>query len=112
MLRKRFITALWGIPLLIAAVWFDEPLPWFTVLVAVWGLLAVLEFYKMVAVLKLMPLTYFGLVWTLLFILHPHVDYEWLVPLLLTSAVVLSLILLVFLRQKERAFSSLIPLLA
>ena len=106
MLRKRVITALWGIPLLIAAVWFDEPLPWFTVLAAVWGLLAVLEFYRMVAVSKVLPLTCFGLVWTLLFILHPHFEYELVVPLLLTSGVVLSLILLVFSTQKEGAFSS------
>ena len=89
MLRKRVITALWGIPLLIAAIWFDEPLPWFTVLAAVWGLLAVLEFYKIVAVSRVLPLTGFGLLWTLFFILHPHFAYDFLVPLLLTSAVVL-----------------------
>jgi len=106
MLRKRVITALWGIPLLIAAVWFDEPLPWFTVLAAVWGLLAVLEFYRMVAVSRILPLTCFGLVWTLLFILHPHFGYELVVPLLLTSGVVLSLILLVFSTRKEGAFTS------
>ncbi len=105
MLRKRVITALWGAPLLIAAVWFDEPLPWFTVLVAVWGLLAVLEFYRMADVSRILPLTCFGLVWTLLFILHPHFDSEFLVPLLLTSAVVLSLILLVLSPQKEGAFT-------
>lgn len=105
MLRKRVITSLWGAPLLIAAIWFDEPLPWFTVLVAVWGLLAVLEFYRMVAVSKILPLTCFGLVWTLLFILHPHFDSEFLVPLLLTSAVMLSLILLVLSPQKEGAFT-------
>jgi phosphatidate cytidylyltransferase len=105
MLRKRFITALWGAPLLVAAVWFDEPLPWFTVFMAVWGLLAVLEFYRMAAVSRILPLTCFGLVWTLLFILHPHFDYEFLVPLLLTSAVVLSLILLVLGPQHEGAFT-------
>jgi len=106
MLRKRVITALWGIPLLIAAVWFDEPLPWFTVLAAVWGVLAVLEFYRMVDVSRILPLTCFGLVWTLLFILHPHFGYELVIPLLLTSGVVLSLILLVFSTQKEGAFNN------
>jgi phosphatidate cytidylyltransferase len=105
MLRKRVITALWGIPLLVVAVWFDEPLPWFTLLAAVWGLLAVLEFYRMVA-LKIQPLICFGLVWTLLFILHPHIDYKSLAPLLLTSGVVLSLILLVFNPQKRGIFTS------
>jgi len=105
MLRKRVITALWGAPLLIAAVWFDEPLPWFTAFMAVWGLLAILEFYRMAAVSRILPLTCFGLVWTLLFILHPHFDYEFLVPLLLTSAMVLSLILLVLGPQQEGAFT-------
>ena len=111
MLRKRLITALWGIPLLIAAVWFNEPLPWFTVLVAIWGLLAVFEFYRLVAASSVPPLTYFGLVWTLLFILsgnsellsilRPHFNLNLLTPLLLTSAVVLPLIWLILRPQKE-----------
>ena len=106
MLKKRVITGLWGIPLLIIAVWFDKPLPWFTVLVAIWGLLAAFEFYRMVAVSKVSSLTYFGLVWTLLFILSPHFDYDFIIPLLLTSAIVLSLVWLILRPQKEGAFSS------
>lgn len=106
MLRKRVITALWGIPILIAAIWFDEPLPWFTVFTAIWGLLAVLEFYKMAAVYKVIPLTCFGMIWSLLFIVHPHFDYELSVPLLLTSAVILSLILVVVIHKREGAFSN------
>ena len=105
MLKRRVITALWGIPLLIAAVWFDQPLPWFTLLVAIWGLLAVFEFYKMVAGAKAPPLTYFGLIWTLLFILSPHFNNDFITPpTLLTSAVVLSLIWLLLRPQKEGAF--------
>ncbi len=103
-LKKRVITALWGIPLLIAAVWFDKPLPWFTILLAIWGVLAVFEFYRMVATSKIAPLTYFGLVWTLLFILSPHFDHAFITPLLLTSGVMLSLVWLVLRRQKEGAF--------
>jgi len=116
MLKKRVLTALWGIPLLVAAVWFDKPLPWFTILVAIFGVLAAFEFYRTVAVAKAAPLTYFGLVWTLLFILsgnpdllsilEPYFDLSLLTPLLLTSAVVLSLIWLVFRPQKEGAFVS------
>ena len=104
MLKQRVITGLWGIPLLIAAVWFAQPLPWFTVLVAIWGLLAVFEFYKLVAGAKAPPLTYFGLIWTLLFILSPHLNYAFTIPLLLTSAVVLSLLWLLLRPQKEGAF--------
>jgi phosphatidate cytidylyltransferase len=106
MLRKRVITALWGIPLLVVAIWFDEPLPWFTVLAAVWGLLAAVEFYRMVGVSRILPLACFGIIWTLLFIIHPHFDYEHSVLLLLTSAVTLSLIMLVFLKNKEGVFAS------
>jgi len=102
MLKKRIITALVGIPLLIAVIWFGEP--WFTILVAIWGLLAAFEFYRLVAASKVSPLTYFGLIWTLLFILSPHFDYATLTPLLLTSAVILSLIWLLLRRQKEGAF--------
>ncbi len=102
MLKKRVITALWGIPLLITIIWYGEP--WFTILVAIWGLLAAFEFYRMVAASKVSPLTYFGLIWTLLFILSPHFDYATLTPLLLTSAVILSLIWLLLHRQKEGAF--------
>jgi len=104
MLKKRVITALCIIPLLVAAVWFDQPIPWFTILVAIWGLLAVFEFYRMAAGLKVPPVTYFGLIWTLLFILSPHFDYDFLIPLLLTSAVVLPLIWFLLRPQKEGAF--------
>jgi len=105
MLKKRVITALWGIPLLIAAVWFDDqPLHWFTLLVAIWGLLAVFEFYRLVNASKVPPLTYFGLIWTLLFILSPHFNYGFITPLLLTSAVILSLFWLLRQPQKEGAF--------
>ena len=114
MLKQRVITALCGIPLLIAAIWFDKPLPWFTVLVAIWGVLAVFEFYRLVTAAKVPPLTYFGLIWTLLFILsrnsdllsilEPHFDVNLLTPLLLVSAVIISLIWLLLRPQREGAF--------
>ena len=102
MFKKRVLTVLWGIPLLIAVVWFGEP--WFTILIAVWGLLAVFEFYRMVAASKMPPLTYLGLIWTLLFILSPHFDRDFLIPLLLTSGVILTLIWLLLRPRKEGAF--------
>ena len=116
MLKKRIITALCGIPILIAAIWFDKPLPWFTVLLAIWGILAALEFYRLVAAAKVPPLTYFGLVWTLLFILNgdatlrtilePYFDLNLIVPLLLTIAVVIPLMGLLLRPQKAEAFTS------
>jgi phosphatidate cytidylyltransferase len=112
MLKKRVITVLWGIPLLGAAVWFDRPLPWFTVLVATWGLLAVVEFYRLVATSNVPLLTYFGPIWTLLFILsrnsdllsilEPYFDLNLLTPLLFTSAVLLPLIWFLLSAHKEK----------
>ncbi len=106
MLKKRVITAAGIIPPVVAAVWFDKPFPWFTAVVAICGLLAAFEFYRMAAVAKIPLLTYLGLIWTLLFILSPHFDYAILTPLLLTSAVILSLIGLLLRPQKEGAFIS------
>jgi phosphatidate cytidylyltransferase len=103
-LKKRVITSLWGIPLLVTAVWFDEPLPWFTVLAAIWGLLAAFEFYRMVNPAQVLPITYFGLIWVLLFILSPHFADNRLLIFLLTIAVVLSLIWLLLWPKKEQAF--------
>jgi len=104
MLKKRVIVALCGIPLLVAAIWFGAP--WFTILVAMWGLLAVFEFYSIAPTSRVPSLIYFGLIWTLLFIISPHFEYAFVAPLLLTSVVMLSLIWLLLLPQKERAFSS------
>jgi len=105
MLKTRVITAICCLLPLIAAVWFDEPLPWFTILVAIWGLLAAFEFYRMVAASEAAPLTYFGMLWILFFIITPHFDYDFLPSLLLTSAVVLSLICMVLRKQREKAFT-------
>jgi len=102
-LSKRVITGIWGIPLIFFAIWFGTP--WFTILIAIWGVLAAFEFYKMVASAKVAPLIYFGLVWTLLFILSPHCNYVLTVPLLLTSAVALPLLWLLLRPQKEDAFT-------
>lgn len=100
MLGKRVLTALWGIPLVIAVIWFDTPLPWFTVFAAVWGALAAFEFYRLVNVSHAVSLTVFGIIGTVLFILHPHLGYEFIVPILLAALVGLSLILLVFLPRE------------
>lgn len=112
MLKKRVITALWGIPLIAIVIWLGDPL--FTILIALWGALAALEFYRLVAAAKLPPFTYFGIIWTVLFILsrnsgvlsiiEPYLDLGLVTPLILTSVLVLSLMLLLFCPQKEKAF--------
>ncbi len=107
MLKKRVITALWGIPLVIAAAWFDTPIAWFSVLALVLGAAGAWEFYKLTGVSRIVPLAVFGVIFTLLFIIYPHINYSLNIPpasLVLTGAVVLSLILLVFLPKKEGLF--------
>ncbi len=105
MLRNRVITALCGIPLIILAIWFDVPLPWFTVLAGIWGLLAVFEFYRITGVVKSISLTCFGMIWTLLFVLRPHCTYEFVLPVILASGIVLSLVLLLITPKRAGAFA-------
>lgn len=105
MVKKRVITALVLLPVAIAAVWFDQPLPWFTVFMVVWGLAAVHEFYRMVTVAKVTPLASLGLVATLLIILSPHLDQA-RTPLLLTIIAMVSLVWLLMLPRKEGAFTA------
>jgi phosphatidate cytidylyltransferase len=115
MLSKRAITSVWYAAVISVIAWFGGE-PGLTALVAVLGVLAAFEFYRMVAASKSPPLTYFGLVWTALFILsrspgllslmETRLSPELVTPLLLTSALVLSLIGILIRRQKEVAFSS------
>ncbi len=115
MLKQRVVTAVWGLPLLIALVWFDKPLPWFTVLVALWGILAAFEFYRLLAAAKIPVLAFFGLAWVLFFILSgnpalsaflkSYFGLSSLTPLLLTSAVLFSLIWRLRRAQREGAFA-------
>jgi phosphatidate cytidylyltransferase len=105
-LKKRIITAVWGIPLLMLSVYFSGPLPWFTILMAAWGLLAAVEFQRITGVNGTRPLAVFGLVWTLLFIISPHLTHNLILPLLFTTAVVFSLVLLLFLPKKDGIFAS------
>ena len=84
MLKKRIITAIWGIPLLAAIIWLGEPL--FIIFVALWGLLALLEFNRLAAGLKITPQVFTGVVLTLILIgirypglpaiINPYFDFN------------------------------------
>jgi phosphatidate cytidylyltransferase len=104
MLGKRIITSVIAFPLVAATVWFDEPLPWLTVLAAIVGVLAVVEFYRMTGVIKTLPLALNGILLTALFIINPNLQSGTgfsLVFLLLTAAVILPMILTIFLPKQE-----------
>ncbi len=104
MLKKRVITAACVLPLVTAAVWFGEP--WFGVLVAIWAVIAAYEFYRLVAVSKVQPLTYFGLAWVALFVLRPYFNYDYFNPLLITSTIMVPLNFLLLRKRKDNAFAS------
>jgi phosphatidate cytidylyltransferase len=112
-LKRRVITSVIGVPVVVAMVWFDQPIPWFTVLAAAWGLGAVNEFYGIVKHSKdLSPLKYFGMLWAVLFIVSPYlVQVPYLnrvnpTYLLLTTSAILPLIILLGRRGKEDAFAN------
>lgn len=115
MLRERTITSAFYATLFVVIVWFGGELG-FTALVATLGVLAALEFYRMVASVKPPPLTYFGLTWIAFFILsrnsdllsqlEVYFDPDLLTALLITSAIILPLIGLLARQQKEVAFTS------
>jgi phosphatidate cytidylyltransferase len=109
MLKKRLLTALWGIPLLVIAIWFATPIYWFSVLAAAAGVLAAVEFFRITGVVKALPLFIAGLLFTVLFIIYPHFHCNWNVPpltILLMAAVVLTPISLLFMQSKEGLFQS------
>jgi phosphatidate cytidylyltransferase len=74
MLKKRILTSVCGIPVLVAAIWFDNPLPWFTILVAVLGILSAVEFFRLVNISGTRPFTVYGIIVILLFIVFRDTD--------------------------------------
>ncbi len=108
MLRQRVITALLLIPLPVAAIWFGEP--WFTILVAIFGVLAAFEFYRLGSNTSFSPATYLGLIFTLFFIisrnpdllsrLETSLDPALISLLILVAALVLIIIWIMLRRQK------------
>lgn len=110
MIRKRIITAVIGIPLLIVIIWFGEP--WFTLLIAVMTGIGSLEFYKMVTALKIQPFTYLGIIFIILLVLSPHCPYPVTTPFLITSMIAISLVWMLFRSQKGQAFSNWVWTLA
>ncbi len=113
MLRTRLVTSLFAIPVVVAAFWFGEP--WFTILVAVFALLAVIEFYRLATATGASPLPYFGMAFTILFVvsrnpdivawLEPRFDVAPVMPLLLTLTVALPMAWLVLRRRAGQTFT-------
>jgi phosphatidate cytidylyltransferase len=105
MLRQRVLSAVIFVPIIFASIWFGNP--WFSIVVAIAALLGVIEFYAMVDRRRWQPLAIFGTLWTLFFIFNAYYApkyssnniYILVTSALITSAVALSLVWVLFLRS-------------
>ena len=104
MLRQRVLTAVIALPLLITTIWLGAP--WFTFFMAAIAIKSGLEFYQMASHHKIQPIAYLGTTVILLLVLSPHCPNITIKPLLITSAIVISLIWLLFRSSKEHAFNN------
>jgi phosphatidate cytidylyltransferase len=104
MLKHRVITAAVGVPLVILAIWFGDPWPWFTLLIAAAALAGTYEFYHIANFDWSEPLIYLGLLWALALVLSPHYRSPDVLPIVITATVLISLICLLCRPSKEGAF--------
>jgi len=115
MLQRRIATSAWFVTLFVTVLWFGGEAG-FTALMAVFGVLAAAEFYRMASGARLSPLAVFGIVWAALFIVSRNTQVlaalesamrpGLVTPLLLTIAVIPPLLWLLSRRQKRDAFAS------
>jgi len=104
MLKHRVITAAVGVPLIILAIWFGDPWPWFSLLIAAAALVGTYEFYHMANFDRKEPLLYLGLLLSLALVLSPHYQNPDVLPIVITAAMLISLILLLIRPSREKAF--------
>ena len=102
-MKLRVITAVVGIPLLLAFVYFDfrvdtswfSRVPLLILLVGAAAALGAVEFYRLGTHAGAQPLTVFGVIWAVLFVVAALFDVDWGTGALLASAAVLPLVWLV-----------------
>ena len=104
MLRHRVITAAVGVPLVILAIWFGDPGPWFSLLIAAAALAGTYEFYHMADFNRREPLLYLGVLYSLALVLNPHYRDPDVLPILITATMLVSLIYLLCRPAREKAF--------
>jgi phosphatidate cytidylyltransferase len=104
MLKLRVITGVVGVPLVVLAIWFGDPWPWFTILIAAAALAGAYEFYHIANFNRREPLVYLGLLWTLALVLSYHYRSLNALPAIITVTMLISLIYLLFSPSREKAF--------
>jgi len=103
MLKQRVVTAAIVTPLAIFLIWIGDP--WFSVFIAAVVLLGTLEFYRISGNLdRRQPLVYLGLLWALALALSPHYKNTNILPIVVTTATVISLVWLLCSSAQEEAF--------
>jgi len=103
MLKHRVITAAVGIPLIILAIWFGNP--WIAIFIAAAALAGAYEFYGMASFDRREPLLYLGLLWTLALVLSPYYQSSQVLPMVVTVAILASLVCLLFRPSREKGFN-------
>lgn len=101
--KLRTIWSLILIPLLVVVIWFDEPIAWFTLAIAIWGGFSVYEFYRLAENTGAHPLSAFGIVLTIGFIVSPHFTSSETMPLLLSALITISFLLILLRRKRNNA---------
>lgn len=104
MLRQRVITSLVFIPVLVAAVWFGNL--WLSIVVAGFALLGAFEFYRLASLAGWQPFTLLGLVFVLLFIFNAYWGDMQTTSLLISGAVIISLVKILWRGDKGKAFTN------
>lgn len=103
MLKQRVVTAAIVIPLVIFLIWVGDP--WFSLFIAAVVLLGTFEFYRISGNLdRRQPLVYLGLLWALALALSPHYKNTSVLPIVVTTATVISLVWLLCRSPREEAF--------
>ncbi len=102
MLRQRVISAIVALPILLAAIWFGDP--WLSIVVSLFVLLGTFEFYRLGSSAGWHPFSIIGIILALLFILNTHSDDAKTTPLLITGAVLIPLIRIIWQYDGQKAF--------
>ena len=102
MVVKRIITGVLIGIVVGFVIWFGEPL--FTALACVVAAIAAFEYFNIVKSERIQPLTYFGIVFSVLLVLNAHSQWQFTLPLILALATVIPLIWMVFRHNKDNSF--------
>ena len=94
MLSRRVLSALFFLPLVLAAVWFGDP--WFSILLLLVALLGAAEFYRLATISGHQPFAFWGTAFILLFIVGARFSDPQITDLVVSLAVIGLLVRLIF----------------